>query len=207
MNILITFGGSKYDPITAKTVEAGPRLGADAVWVYDDRWLTGTDLFGLPEFQWLYTHRGRGNPTGGRGFGWFAWKPYVIAHALSRLQTGDMVLYLDADTFPIANFSILFEECARIGGHMAFMATARTGPLSNRQWCKRDCFIRMGCDEPKYWHGPHFVARFMVFQRGAPGIADFISAWQRYCLDPHAQTFEPSVLAPELEGLPQGRWT
>jgi hypothetical protein len=200
--IVVTFGGSAYDAMTAKTVASAPVLGADEVWVYDDRWITTTPLFRSPEFQWLFTHRGVGNPRGGRGFGWFAWKPYVILHALSRLNDGDMVMYLDADTYPIHDFSMLFDECAKIGGHMAFMATAKVEPLCNRQWCKRDCFIVMKCDEEKYWHGPHYVARFMVFERGALGVSAFLKSWQGYCLDQYAQTFERSQLGPELDGAP-----
>ena len=200
--VLITFGGSAYDATTEKTVDRAPRMGADEVRVYDDRWLMGADFFRSPEFQYLYTHKGLGNPNGGRGFGWFAWKPYILLHTLARLDDGDIVMFLDGDTYPIHDFGVLFEECARIGGHMAFMATAKTGALCNRQWCKRDCFIVMDCDEPKYWHGPHAVARFMLFQKGAPGIAEFLEEWQAYCLDPQAQTFERSTLGPELQGLP-----
>jgi len=199
--VLITFSGSAYDATTALTVERAPKMGADEVKVYDDRWLLSTPFGQSPEFQWLLTHRGVGNPRGGRGFGWFSWKPYILQHALSRVDDGDVVMFLDGDTYPIADFSMLFSECERIGGHMAFMATAKTEPLCNRQWCKRDCFIAMGCDEPRFWHGPHYVARFMLFQKGAPWVS-FLEAWQVFCLDRHAQTFEPSVLAPELDGLP-----
>lgn len=198
--VCITFGGAAYDATTALTVERAPRMGADSVSIYDDKWLMGRDLYRSPEFQWLLNHKGVGNPNGGRGFGWMSWKPFIIQRALSSLSDGDMVLYLDADTFPVADFSVLFDECERIGGHMAFMATAKTEPLCNRQWCKRDCFIAMGCDSEKYWHGPHFVARFMVFQKGAPGVADFLEMWQRFSLDQRCQTFQPSVLGPELPG-------
>jgi hypothetical protein len=199
--LLITFGGSAYDSVTEKVVNSYQAMGADELLIYDDRWITEQPLWHDETFQWLLSHRGVGNAKGGRGFGWFAWKPYVIADALSRIDDGDMVLYLDGDTYPIANFSILFDECKKIGGHMAFMATARTEPLCNRQWCKRDCFIAMGMDEPRYWNGPHFVARFTVFEKGAAGISHFISQWQRYCLDRHCQTFEQSILGPELDGI------
>lgn len=195
----ITFGGSAYDATTALTVERAPKMGADSVLVYDDKWLMGRDLYRCPEFQWLLSHKGVGNPNGGRGFGWFAWKAHVIGNALSRLETGDMVLYLDADTYPVADFSVLFDLCEKEGGHLAFMATAKEGPLCNRQWCKRDCFIAMGCDEEKYWHGPHFVARFMVFQN-IKSSWEFLSKWNHFSLNRHCQTFEPSVLAPELPG-------
>lgn len=200
--ILITFSGSAYDPLTALTVERGRALGADDVWVYDDKWLLGTEFGQSPEFQWLLKHRGVGNPHGGRGFGWFSWKPYIIRHALDRVNCGDMVLYLDADTFPIHDFSMLYDICRQDGGHMAFMATAKYDPLCNRQWCKRDAFIRMGMDEERYWHCGHAVARFILMQKGAPNIDEFLRRWQAYCLDPLCQTFEFSVLGPELGGRP-----
>src|SRR5687767_14722007 len=118
--VLITFGGSAYDELTAKTVENAPKMGADQVLVYDDLWLSKTDFFKSAEFQWLYTHRGVGNPGGGRGFGWFSWKPYIIRHALDRVNKGDIVMFLDGDTYPIHDFSVLFDECIKNHGHLAF---------------------------------------------------------------------------------------
>lgn len=203
--ILAVFGGSAYDRTTARTVEAAPRLGADEVLIYDDYWLRQTSLFADPRFQWLLTHRGVGNPHSGRGFGWFSWKPYVIADALSWAADGDVVMYLDADTYPIADFSVLYRECERIGGQMAFMATATAGPLRNGDWNKRDCLIQMGMDEPRWREMGTAVARFMLFQRGAPGVAEFLAEWQEYCLDPFCQTFEASVLAPEYPGFREHR--
>lgn len=202
MNVLATFSGSAYDPQTRRTVERAPKMGADKVLVYDDRWLLGTAFGQSPEFQFLLKHRGVGNASGGRGFGWFSWKAYIIRHALAQVQDGDCVLYLDADTYPIADFSMLFDICRKDGGHMVFMATAKVEPLCNRQWCKRDCFVRMGMDSPYFWHCGHAVARFILFQKGVLGLDEFLTRWQNFCLDPLATTFEPSVLAPELDGLP-----
>lgn len=202
---LITFGGSSYDQITQRTVREGCRFGADRVLVYDDKWLTGTSLWADPRFQWLYNHKGVGNPNGGRGLGWFSWKPFVISHALSQVADGDIVMYIDADTYPIADFSVLYEQCAKDGGQMAFMATGRESALRNGDWNKRDCMITMGMDEAKYLDAGTAVARFMLFQKGAPGVAEFLEIWQEYCLMPSCQTFEPSVLAPEHPGFREHR--
>lgn len=193
--ILITFGGSTYDHITEKTVAAVPSLGADKLWVYDDRWLLATDFYQMNE--WLWQHKGVGNPTGGRGFGWFCWKPFIILHALEHVSDGDIVMFLDADTYPVADFNVLYHECHKIGGHMAFMATARTGPLRNADWNKRDCFIVMAQDYPKYHDAGTAVARFMLFQKGPWHVKQFLMEWLAYCLNPSAQTFEPSQIKPE----------
>lgn len=203
--IYITFSGSAYDETTARIVSDAPRFGADQVMVFDDCWLTQQPLFADPRFQWLYTHRGVGNPNGRRGFGWFAWKPYIIRTALNQCDPGDIVLYVDADTYPIADLSPLYEQCARDGGQMAFMATAREGPLRNGDWNKRDCMIAMGMDEPRWLDAGTAVARFMLFQAAAPGVDQFLEEWQELCLTPDCQTFEASALAPEHPGFREHR--
>lgn len=199
--LLITFSGSAYDETTGITVERAPQMGADEVLVYDDLWLMGQPLFSDPRFEWLYTHKGVGNPNGGRGFGWFSWKPYVIAGALRRCDPGDIVLYLDADTYPIAPFGVLYDECARRDGMMLFSAVG----CWNTNWTKRDCLIAMGMDEPKYRDCQHAVARFMLFQAGHPRAHAFLDEWQHWVLDQRCQTFEPSVLAPEYPELREHR--
>lgn len=198
--IYICFGGRGYDDTTARIVADAPGFGADEVKVYDDRWLMGTDLYKAN--QWLWTYPATTDPKRApRGFGWFCWKPYVILDALSRAGDGDIVLFTDADTYPVADFSVLFEECNRIGGIMLFAAQG----CINRQWVKRDMWITMGMDEAKWYDTQAGVARFMLFQKGAPLTDRFLSDWQHYCLDRHCQTFEPSVLGPELEGFRENR--
>ena len=199
--IYCCFSGSAYHETTGAIVERAPRMGADQVIVYDDRWLMDQPLFRDPRFQWLYTHKGVGNPDGGRGFGWFSWKPYVIADALSRCEPGDIVLYTDADTYPVAPFGVLYDECAKRDGMMLFSAVG----CWNTMWTKRDCLIAMGMDEPKYRDCQHAVCRFMLFQAGNERANRFLAEWQEYCLTPACQTFEPSVLAPEYPELREHR--
>lgn len=199
--ICITFSGAAYTPTTRRIVEDAPKLGADEVLVYDDVWLMEQEFFYSPEFQRIYTHKGVGNPNGGRGFGWFAWKPFVIMDALKRCEDGDIVLYTDADTVPIAPFGMLYDECARRNGMMLFSAVG----CWNSMWTKRDCLIVMGQDEPKYRDCQHAVARFMLFQKGRWRVQQFLMEWLTYCLNPFATTFEPSVLAPEYPELREHR--
>lgn len=176
-------------------------MGADSTLVYDDVWLTEQPLYRDPRFQWLLNHRGAGNPNGGRGVGWFAWKPVVIQDALSRCDPGDIVLYTDADTYPVAPFGVLYEECARRDGIMLFSAVG----CLNQWYTKRDCLVAMGMDDDKYRFCQHAVARFMLFQAGNQRANDFLAEWAYWVLDPRCQTFEPSALAPEYPELIEHR--
>lgn len=189
--ILITFGGAAWDSTIERIVTDAPRFGVDEVKVYDDRWLLDSPFYAEHEEWWRkrdakYDHKNR-------GFGWFIWKPHVIMHAISRCGPGDIVLYVDADTYPIADLTPLYRECERIGGVMLFSAVG----CNHARWCKRDCFIRMGMDDPRWRDREHAVARFMLFQSGSDLGSSILDDWQRYCLDPRCNTFDASVLAEE----------
>ena len=136
-NILITFGGHLYDDATRLTVENGPRLGADKVLVYDDKWLTEQDFYRVNSWLWDHHHK--------RGFGWYAWKPFIILNALSMCLPNDVVMYTDGDCYPIKPFGHLFEEC-----HQSGIKLFRASGHLNYKWTKRDAYIVMGLDDPKY---------------------------------------------------------
>jgi|ERR1035437_1703798 hypothetical protein len=190
--IYITFGGSVYDSITKKIVNNAPRLGADEVWVYDDLWLTKQDFYKHNKWLWDHPHK--------RGFGWYAWKPFIIIDALSRLEDGDIVLFTDADTYPIADLSPLYDYADK-EGIMLFEASSEV----NRALCKRDCCIVMAQDDDKYRDAKHAVARFMLFKKGLWKPYQLLLEWITYCVNPRANTFDPSILGPERAGFVEHR--
>lgn len=185
MRVLITFSGAAYDETTRQIVERAPTLGADRVVVYDDAWLMRQDFYTQNRWLWDHPHK--------RGFGWYAWKPFIIWHALSTLLDGDVVLYIDADTVPIRSFGMLYDICVADGGIMLF---ASEGHIHG-EWCKRDCFEVMGQEEERYLRAPAGVARFMLFQKGPWLSTQFLAEWLTYCVNPLANTFDRSVLADE----------
>ncbi len=193
--VVITFSGQAYDSTTSLIIDRGPSLGADEVWVYDDKWFIEQDFWQLPGNKWLLDHPHK------RGFYWYIWKPYIIWDALSKLEDGDMVMFIDADCVPIADFSVLFDICNKEKGIMLFAAQGHR----HYKWCKKDCYVVMGQDDPKYRDVPAGVARFMVFQKGHWRTTQFLMEWMTYCVNPLANTFDPSVLAPENEGFIEHR--
>ena len=190
--IYITFGGEVYDGTTALQVLLAPKFGADEVRVYDDHWLMHEHKEFVAQNRWLWEHHHQ------RGFGWYAWKPFLLINALNRAEEGDVVLFTDADTFPIQDFSVLFETCARDGGIMLFKAGGHVSQrFTQGQWCKRDCFAVMNQDEERYRTAEAGVARFMLFQKGPWRAQQFLMEWLTYCVNQRATTFDPSVLGTE----------
>jgi hypothetical protein len=113
--------------------------------------------------------------------------------ALERCEAGDVVLFTDADTYPVADLTPLY-QIAKRDGVMLFDAS----DWWQRQWCKRDCYVSMGMDDPRYHAMKAAVGRFMLFKKGPWLVRQLLMEWQTYLLNPCANTREPSVYAPEL---------
>lgn len=194
MRFYVTFSGADYDTTTERIVATAPMYGADKVTIYDDTWLRDHEFYELN--SWLWKHHG-----GRKGYGWFAWKPLVILDALDRCAAGDLVLYSDADTFPVADLSPIYNIADRDGA-MLFAAIWH----QNDHWCKRDCFVVMGQDNEKYYERQAGVARYMAFKKGPWKPRQFLMEWLTYCVNPLATTFDPCVLGlPERPGFKEHR--
>lgn len=195
-----TFSGSQYEATTNIIVKMAPEFGADCVLVYDDYWLRQQEFYTLN--KWIF------DLPDLRGVCWFAFKPFVIMHALETYcDPGDVVLFTDADTYPIANLSVLYEQCAKDGGIMLFAAMG----CNNKEWVKADCWAVMAAQEKRPGRiavptdSQHGVARFMLFQKGPWRVKQFLAEWLTYCLNPLATTFATSVITSELPTVTQHR--
>jgi len=172
MNIYITFGGRAYDNQTKLTVERAHDFGADQVRVFDDAWLIQSDFYRLN--RWIFERQPQ------MGFGWCSWKPYILALTLKFVRFGDAVLYVDADTYPVADLRGIFEH-AREHGVMLFEEQG----CANRHWTRSSCWQAMG-SEPK----PDTMiacGRFQAFGAGWPYWPAFMEIWQKFSLDPRCQ--------------------
>ena len=186
--IYITFGGKAYDATTVNIVSQAPLLGADEVVVYDDRWLIDNhpDFMEINKFLW--------ETDKAFGFGWCSWKPFIILDALERCQPGDIVLYTDADTYPIADLSPIFTGCADSEDGI-FLFESQGNP--NDRFTRRDCFIAMGLDDPKYDGREHACGRFQLFRAGGWRVKQFLMEWLVYSVNPMCQIVAPSKYGPD----------
>ncbi len=199
--ILCTFSGARYHDTTKKIVEDGPGFGADEVWVYDDIWLR-TQKEHCAATKWAFDH------PKNRGVNWFCFKPYTIIKTLERCKDGDLVLFTDADCWPIADMSPLFNMCER-DGVVLFAACSH----SQRHWCSRDCMHLMGMDSGVWRDKQAGVARFMLFQKdshvitriGLLSVDLFLKEWLDYTCDRHCNTFDNSTITEEYLDLKEHR--
>ena len=176
--ILITFGGKAYDKQT-QAVFLMPNRGCELK-VYDDYWLIGTPFY--QENRWIFERKPQ------HGFGFCSWKPYIIQHALRHSGAGDVVMYLDADTVPIADISCLFETAEREG-----IVLFEEQGCVNKTWIKGDCFAVMDVGGAAR-EAMHACGRFQLFRKGDWRNDQFLQEWLTYSLNRSCQFHEPSQM-------------
>ncbi len=137
------------------------------------------------------------------GAGYWAWKPYFILQALDHLAENDILFYCDSGSMFVDSPEPLIDLCAK---HPQGMILFDARPLTNRQFTKRDCFIRLGCDEPLYWDSRKVIATLLVVRKTASTVA-FIKEWLSFCEDRAALTDDANICGqPDLPGYLQHRW-
>jgi hypothetical protein len=193
----ITFSGADYASTTEKIVADAPKHGARDVLVFDDVWLRESVFYEMPSNRWLWETDWR------RGEGWFSWKPLiafseVTNHAMK--QRDAVIIYSDADTYPIASLQPIW-EIARRDGAMFFQA----GDYQNRQWCKRDCAIVMGQDDDKYLDAPAGNAAMFAIHSMHWPAHQLLMEWLTYAVNRKANTLDASTIAPEKPGFIEHR--
>lgn len=200
--VVCTFGGAAYDETIGRTYAKAQPYGATEFRCYDDRWLMGTPYYALN--AWVFNAIGENGVV--EGFGWCNWKAYIIQQEMKRLSTGDLVMYLDADTYPIAPLDPLFA-----GVRDGFMLFEEQG-CSNRRFTRADCWAAMGGevkynDNDYYEHfheavipadQRHACGRFQVFEKGSWQVEQFLQEWLTYSINPMCQLRHSSNVLHDL---------
>lgn len=177
---LCTMGGVDYDQFTGRVLSQAQSFGIDNVRVYDDEWLKAHPFYEVN--RWIFETPEK------RGFGWHAWKPLLLLDTLAHAHDGDVVCYLDADTYPVRDLSPLYETAGREGA-MLFDCSGRMQDA----WCTGDCFVVMGQDTDRYRMALGGCARFVLVRKGDYKALQFLYEWQTYCLNPYANTRQAGI--------------
>jgi hypothetical protein len=117
------------------------------------------------------------------GFGWYAWKPYVILRALQKATEGDLVIYQDVGrrdpvliSRPLRFWDkFLTERCLDC---IAGVRIPHWG--ANRLWTKRSAFQYLGLCDDRYKNEPQIQASWSVWRK-CPRTESFVAEWAELC--------------------------
>ncbi len=170
-----------------------PRVRENAA-PYFDEVLTLTEA-DIPD-DWNESHREIIHQI---GYGAYSWKPTILLRQFEKMADGDFIMWMDATSLLLRSPQPMLDACASNGGVLA----VRNWWLRNGEWTRRDTFVRMGCDEVRYWQASQVHATFMVFQKTQRAIA-LLKDWKYYCDDVECVRYGPSD-APNLPGYQDHR--
>lgn len=122
-----------------------------------------------------------------KGAGYFLWKPYIILKTLEILEYGDVVYYSDSridfidDVTPLLDLAI-YEDIVIFSNKLYI----------NKNWCKRDAFYYMDCNDEKYYEGEHIQASFIIIRKTDRSL-EFMREFLRYGEDRRIITEDKDV--------------
>jgi hypothetical protein len=185
--VLVSFASKEYYGSQARLNASARQHGIRTVFSYRERELFRSQFF--KECKHIFSHK--------KGFGYWAWKPYVILDALERIPHDSILVYSDPGAKVIGDLRPLFEICERVKTAMLF----NNFDYKNRMFPKRDCFVLMGCDEARYWDGLHLDAAFQIYMNNRFSRS-FVHEWLSYAKDERIITDLPNTCGlADLEGF------
>jgi len=134
------------------------------------------------------------------GAGYWLWKPYYILEVLKSAKENDFVIYADCgDMF--SKGLVGYVEQILEDEDISLLLTTH---LKNRLVTKRDCFIKMDCDEIVYYESNHLEAGFQIWKvcdRSIKAVEEYLE----YCKDEVIISNNPSILGEEFPGFIEHR--
>jgi hypothetical protein len=98
-----------------------------------------------------------------RGNGYWLWKPYFIKKALDQVDMGDYVFYCDSGAHFINSVKPLIKLCNEFNTDIVSFELVHI----EKYWTKRDAFLLMNCDSPKYYDSPQRLACYSLWRKSA----------------------------------------
>lgn len=127
-----------------------------------------------------------------RGAGLWVWKSYVILKTLKEVASeGDVVFYADAGTFFIRSFKHILKT-------MDQDVWVSNIPLAEKQYTKKEVFVKMGCKGPEFEETPQVQGGFVGVRKSQEGIA-FVEEWLRLVCDYSLLAADTNPIYPESE--------
>lgn len=147
----------------------------------------------LPE--WLYYHHPYMR-AGSKGFGWYAWKPFIVAEEVCKAKDGDIIVYADAGQTFVRDPCLVLNACPQD------VILFDNGWL-HIDWCKRDVLedmLPMGYD---LMHTQTQAS--LIFIRVSEQSRKFVKEWLAWSLMPGMIDNEPSI-EPNYPTFREHRW-
>ena len=162
--------------------ESALKFGIDEVFSYTDEMIEETEFY---RNNLKILHDQKKAP----GYGYSIWKPYIILEVMEKIMEGDILFYVDSGAEIINDMASLVELCKNRGGILLFNAVN-----INKFWTKRDCFIKMNCDNEEYWNASQVMGGYQVYIKQERSL-QFLKEDLKYVQIPELVDDSPSTVS------------
>lgn len=194
MILAINYADAKFSGSQKLNEKTAKKYGADQVINYSPS-----------DMDPVFFEKNRGILSAPRGNGYFLWKPYIINQAYEKLSEGDYLIYADAGACYVDQIQKLIDNME--AEKMDIMIFSLENDKLEKYYTKKDAFILMDCNEPRYWDTPQSIATYVLIKKTSNGIGNkILEEWLRYAQDERIISGNPSVLATDdVEGFVEHR--
>ena len=148
----------------------------------------------LLKMPWGTTRWGSGN---------YLWKPYIVRKALLTLKPEDFLVYSDAGMLFLRPIDPAIKVMRQ--AKLAIIHFYRPGLLEESEQTKRDAFILMNCDSPRYVDTLGKAA-MCFFLRRTSFTEQFVEEWLHYSQDARIITDIPNRCGkPNYDGFRENK--
>ena len=123
-----------------------------------------------------------------KGFGNYFWKAYLINKALERVNDGDYLFYSDSGSIFIKSIKPLIKVMNEMSQNILCFHT----PFIEKQWTKRDTFVLMNCDEPRFSNTAQILSGFVFIKKDSSSVS-FFKEYEKHSLDSRIITDMPNT--------------
>lgn len=178
----------------------------DEIYMYDEKSL-GKD-FRKKWGRYLFPYA--------RGYGYWAWKPYLLLDTMKKLEEGDLLLYVDLGCFfnirgkqrLLEYFDMVEKNSVGIVGFRSQEEGYNNMPETlyyDYEWTKGDTFDYFGVRADRsYTHTTQFEATVILFKKSAQSVA-FIEEWLKVLDDDESLITDSPSRTPNFEGFRENR--
>lgn len=173
------------------------QAGFDHAWAFDDTIYAGTE----------FETRNRSLLQEKRGAGYWVWKPWIIRNALEQIGDEDVLVYSDAGKLPVSIELSRTERLASLALRQpeGFIAGLQLMGSRNDQWTKRDAFVLMDADSPKFREPSQIQVGWSAWTK-SKACFRLLEDWQRYNEDRRICSDDENVLGqPNYSGFEENR--
>lgn len=117
-----------------------------------------------------------------KGNGYWLWKPYVIAKTMSKMGDSDYLMYSDSGFCYVDNIKFLIQNMQEQNVDYMTFYPERTENVLEKFWTKRDAFLLMECDFPKYTESLQTLGGIIVLKKTLQSLR-LIENWLHYAQD------------------------